>query len=450
MRAGQIKLPCRDLLGMNKGLSMVSHQLTRHVGLIALFLSTFSFAEQPVTLQKLSLEQAIKIAEEHNHEFRLSGFAVANADAAIAIASAAPNPMLTVQTLNINPNAGIGAGNLRNKTVDSTIRIDQLIERGGKRELRTENASHLEDAARNDLQDVRRQLHVSVSQSYYDLLAAEEKLDITRQTMVLYENTVTAAQKRQKAGDIANADVARLQVDALRVKNDATQAEADVGKARQALALVLGQIAYATQIRLADSWPALQFNATAPPETLIERRPDVLAAKSRVDAAFVARKLALASRTRDVTVGVQYEHFPTSDTNPQGSGNSYGIAVQIPLFARHTFDGEIRAAEAAVDLAQENFEKTRDLALNDLVRSWQDARANFDRIQRFDDGLLAAAKKSADAAEFAFKHGALGVMDVLDARRTYRATQLDALAARVDYAKSLAAWQAAVSESHTQ
>ncbi|GAO36740.1 transporter [Sulfuricella sp. T08] len=430
---------------------MVSHQLTRYVGLIALFLSTFSFAEQPVNLQKLSLEQAIKIAEEHNHELRLSGFAVANADAATVIASAAPNPMLTVQTLNINPKAGIGAGNLRNKTVDSTLRIDQLIERGGKRELRTKNASHLEDAARNDLQDVRRQLHVSVSQSYYDLLAAEEKLDITRQTVVLYENTFTAAQKRQKAGDIAGSDVARLQVDALRAKNDLTQAEADVGKARQALALVLGQITYATQIKLADSWPALQFNAAAPsPEALIERRPDVLAAKSRVDAAFVARKLALASRTRDVTVGVQYEHFPLSDANPQGSGNSYGIAVQIPLFARYTFDGEIRAAEAAVDSAQENLEMTRDLARNDLVKSWQDARSSFDRIQRYDDGLLAAAKKSSDAAEFAFKHGALGVMDVLDARRTYRASQLDALAARADYAKSLAAWQSAVSESNTQ
>lgn len=425
-------------------------QMIRYIAVIALFVAPLSFAEDTAHLQKLSLEQAIQIAMERNHDLQLSAFAVANAKAATVIAAASPNPTLTIQTFNINPRAGIGVGGPRSKTVDSTVRIDQLIERGDKRELRMENASLLQDAARNDLHDARRQLRVTVSQSYYDLLAVEEKRGITRQTASIYESTVVAAQKRQRAGDLANADVARLQVDALRAQNDATQAEADLAKARQTLALVLGKIAYATQIRLVDGWPTTQFNATTPPEELIERRSDVLAAKSRLDAAMASRKLALASRSRDVSVGVQYEHWPTSEANTQGTGNSYGVAVQIPLFVRYQFDGEIRAAEVAVDTARQTLEKTRDLARSDLLKSWEDARAAFERVRRYDDGLLAAAKKSADAAEFAFRHGALGVMDVLDARRTYRATQLDALAARVDYAKSLAVQQAAVSESNTQ
>jgi cobalt-zinc-cadmium efflux system outer membrane protein len=429
---------------------MFSHQMIRAIVVLALFSSPFSFAEPAANLQSLSLNQAIQIAVEHNHDLRLSAFAVASASAAKVIASAAPNPTLTAQTFNINPKAGIGAGSLRNKTVDSTLRIDQVIERGGKREFRSENSSHLEDAARNDLQEARRQLRVSVSQSYYDLLAAEEKLVIVRQTASLYDNTVSAAQKRQKAGDIANADVARLQVDALRAKNDATQAEADLTKARHALSLVLGQAAYANQIKLTDSWPATQINLDTPVEALVERRPDMLATKSRLDAAMASRKLALASRTRDVSVGVQYEHFPASDANSQGSGNSFGIAVQIPLFVRYQFDGEIRAAEIALNAAEENLEKTRDLARGDLIRNADEARASYERVRRYDDYLLAASKKSADAAEFAYQHGALGVMDVLDARRTYRATQLEALAARADYAKSRAAWQAAISENNTQ
>jgi cobalt-zinc-cadmium efflux system outer membrane protein len=424
-------------------------QMTRYIVLLALFFPPFSYAEQVFGLQKLSLEQAIQIAVEHNHDLKSSAFSVDSANAATAIASAAPNPMLTVQTFGINPGAGIGAGGVRDKTVDSAIRVDQLIERGGKREFRKENAFHLEEAARNDLHDARRLLRVSVAQSYYDLLAAEEKLAILQQTAALYDSTVAAAQKRLKAGDIANADVARLQVDALRAQNDTAQAEADQANARQALALVLGRIAYATQITLADSWPATQFNVGRPAQASIEQRPDVRAAKLRLEAAAAGRKLALASRTRDVSIGVQYEHYPSSDANPQGSGNSYGIALQIPLFVRYQFDGEIRAAEAAIDTARENLEKTRDLALSDLMQSWQNAHAAFERVQRYDDGLLGAAKKSADAAEFAFKHGALGVMDVLDARRTYRAIQLDALAARADYAKSLAAWQAAISENGT-
>ena len=429
---------------------MVVPQMIRNSVALLLLFSQPVYAEQSATLEELSIKQAIQIAMSSNHDLRLSTIAVANAKATSVIASAAPNPTLTIQTFNINPNAGIGSGNLSKKTIDSTIRLDQLIERGDKRKFRMENAFYLEKAVRSDFQDSLRQLRVGISQSYYDVLGAEEKLAILRQTVSLYEKSVAVAQKRLKAGDIASVDLARLQIDAARAQNDVTQAVADRIKTRQVLAAMLGQIADATKFKLTDSWPTSQFDAVKSLNILIERRSDVLAAKSRLDAALAARKLALASRNRDVSVGVQYEHYPASNANPQGSGNSYGIAIQIPLFVRYRFDGEILAAEAAVDAAKENIERTRDLARSDLMKNWEDLRAASERVRRYDDSLLPAAKKSADATEFAFKNGALSIMDVLDVRRTYRAIQLEALIARVDNAKSLAAWQANILEGDTQ
>ncbi len=59
--------------------------------------------------------------------------------------------------------------------------------------------------------------------------------------------------------------------------------------------------------------------------------------------------------------------------------------------------------------------------------------------------MLQASRHVAETSEFAFEHGALGVTDVLDARRSYRMTQLDGIDARADYLKALAAWRA----SHT-
>ncbi|MET3135264.1 cobalt-zinc-cadmium efflux system outer membrane protein [Oxalobacteraceae bacterium GrIS 1.11] len=425
---------------------MLFPRLTRRAALLLVFSAPAAFGQG---LDALSLEQAVRIAIEHNHDLRLSSLAVASAEAAGVSAAAAPNPTLTLQTAGINPALGIGPGSLRNKTVDSTARIDQLIERGGKRALRGESAAQLEAAARADLRDALRQLRVGVSQAYYDVLAARERRAILRQTSALYDNTITAAQKRLRAGEIASADLARLQVDALRAQNDAAQGEADFNKMRQALALLLGQVGSARQIEPVDGWPAPPFDAAPPQIDVIEGRADVLAAQARVAAAVAGHKLALAARTRDVSVGLQVEHYPVGAANAQGSGNSYGIAVQIPLFLHYHFDGEIRAAQAALDMAQENLEKTRELARGQLLANWEDARAAADRLKRYDDSLLPAAKKSADAAEFAFTHGALNTMDVLDVRRNDRAVQLDAVAARAEYAKSLVAWQAAISESTT-
>lgn len=398
-------------------------------------------------MEHLSLARSIEIAVEHNHDVRLSALALDSARAAVVVANAPPNPSLTIQTANINPRQGIGSGGLRDKTVDTTIRIDQVIERGGKRELRTENAAYLEHASRADLGETRRQLRISVSQAYYDLLAAQEKMRVAAETDALFDNTVSAAQKRKKAGDIAGADVQRIQVDALRAKNDTRQAEADLAKARLALALLLGAEVPAGAIQATDRWPDLdQADPGTAAEQLLEKRPDIVAAKARVNAAAAAHRLALAARTRDVSVGLQFEHFPASDANSQGSGNTYGVAVQIPLFTRYYYEGEIRAAQAALDTARESLEKARSAARNDLQRALHDVQAGADRVRRFQQELLLAAEKSAAAAEYAFKNGAIGVMDVLDARRTYRATQLEAVAAQADYAKSLATWRATVLE----
>ncbi|MBA5690762.1 TolC family protein, partial [Rugamonas apoptosis] len=82
----------------------------------------------------------------------------------------------------------------------------------------------------------------------------------------------------------------------------------------------------------------------------------------------------------------------------------------------------------------------------ELELSLEQVRTAGQKLRLDDEQLLPAAGKSADAAEFAFQRGALGIMDLLDVRRTYRSAQLDALAARADYAKSVAALQAAVSE----
>ena len=67
----------------------------------------------------------------------------------------------------------------------------------------------------------------------------------------------------------------------------------------------------------------------------------------------------------------------------------------------------------------------------------------MDRVQRFDEQTLDQAQKVADAAEFAYKNGAIDVTDLLDARRILRATQLDAVLSHADFAKALAAWHAA-------
>ncbi len=387
----------------------------------------------------LSLQQVENLASRRNRELAASrrGLEAAQADAISA--AQRPNPTLSINTASINPHTGVGKGGLWEKHVDTIIRVDQLFERGDKRGLRQAAAAQGIEAGRADLADNARQLVSGIASAYFDLLLAQQREAVSRESVGLYRGTLDAAEKRLRAGDVSPTDVARVSVDALRAENDMRQSRADVLKAQATLAYMIGMEAESSRIRASDSWPPISRLAPMPDlETLLESRPDVKAARARSYMAEKTRDLARAQRSRDVTVGVQYEHFPPDNRN------MLGVGISIPIFANYEYAGEIRRAEVDRMAAEDNLERVIALARTDSTRTRADVESASDRVRRYHGTILDQARKAAAAAEFAYRHGALGVMDLLDARRTLKATLLDAATAEAEYAKALVAWQSAI------
>ena len=425
----------------------MSFRLLRSCSLAALavaevFGCASALAQGNVELGALTLPLAENLLARNNREIALARRALAQSQADVLSAGQRPNPQLSLALQNINPNRGIGAGSPRGKTVDSVVRIDQLIERGDKPRLRVETAQRFEAAAGEDVSEVARQQLLALRSAYFDLLAAQEKAASSAEAARLFGRTVDAAQLRLKAGDLAAADVARIRVDALRAQNDARTAAAELARVRVAVGYLLGIEGDVAAMRAISPWPNVQaarlMQAT---EEEVESRADVRAARARVEAADKARALAQSLRTRDVSVGAQYEHWPNqADGNNQGTGNSFGVALSIPLFLRHRYEGEVARAQADWYVARDVLEQVRALARAEVLRAAGELAAARERLVRFENELLAEATRTATAAEFAFRNGAIGVMDLLDARRVLNSIQSDAANARAGYAKALTAF----------
>ena len=410
------------------------------ISLLALLLA----ASCPVLARDLTLSDAEALLLRNNRELLASRRAVESADAQITMAGARPNATLSMNTASISRDPGIGSGSLTAKQMDTVFRIDQPFERGDKRALRVDAATGLQRAAQNDSLDVLRQQFVLLRGAYFDLKQAQEKAEILAGTADLFSGTLAAAQRRLKAGDLSAADVAKVQVDYERAQNDARGARAEYARNQIALAYMLGLEAEAADLRPVDAWPQAERAYPDAVEQAIESRPDVLAARARFEAAEKLRDLARAQRTRDVTIGAQYEHFPGSVPV-----NSVGVGISIPLFTGNDFSGDIQKAEVDRYAAQDALARSRAVAGNDLRRAASDLNSMAERLERFDTSLLGAAGRSAQAAEFAFQRGAISVLEVLDARRTHRAVQLEALAARTEHAKALAAWRASLASAES-
>jgi cobalt-zinc-cadmium efflux system outer membrane protein len=409
-------------------------------------------ADDEISLQHLNIQQAQLLFHANSRELLAAQRALQATEANAITAAQKPNPSLSIGVSSLNLNRSTGNKNpenqsnsLQDQTLNSTVQISQLFERGDKRELRIASAKNAIQASKFDAIDTERQWLLALNASFYDLLLAQEIEAIQTSNVSLYEKTLQAAELRLKAGDIAASDVSRIRVDLLKTKNDLRQAQANKEKAQSNLAYLIGKENIANNIHAEDRWPDAQDLVGISTYQNINQRPDVLAAEARAKQAEENTRLANSLKTRDVNIALQYQHFPGQ--MPGSGDNTIGAAISIPLFTNYEYQGEIARAQVDLTAAQEAKEQARAAALIEAERANADLQASTEKLQRFDAQILTEAQKAADAAEFAYNHGATGITDLLDSRRVLRALQLDAASVRADFAKSLAAWKAAMTST---
>jgi cobalt-zinc-cadmium efflux system outer membrane protein len=375
-------------------------------------------------------------AARDNPDVMLSRQSLAAARADVLAADHAPAPQLTGKLSSIDLQNGIGPGGFGRKRIDSSLGIDWTWERGGKREARTISATRAAEAAQADVDGVQVQQLIAAGNAFYDLLGAQERIAEVHAIERSASQLSSTATRRVQAGDLPAQEATRIAIEAQRSGVELRAAELDRDRAQIALTQLLGPGVAVRAMAAQADWPALTMPSESTGiEALIDTRADVRAAQARVASAEAALTAAQAQRSADVTWGVSLDHFPGT------SNRLLEVRATVPLQWGYRFEGEIGRAQALYTQAQDTLAKTRHDALLELQRLRTEAEVNLRRMQAFDNYILAAARQVADGTELAYRKGALSLSDLLDARRTLRATQLDAISARVDHAKAALAWR---------
>jgi cobalt-zinc-cadmium efflux system outer membrane protein len=412
---------------------------------LLLLLSPLLAAAQTCPTLPAAVPLTLALAESRlatcNREVLAAQRAVEGAEADRVTAGQRPNPNLTVGASNINPHVGIGGGPLRDKTVDSSIRLDQLVERGGKAGLREQQADAAVAAARADLQEVVRQQRLLLRQNFFELQFQQSRAAVQREFLRYAGDSLAAAEKRLKVGDVALNEANRFRLDDARARNDLRQAEVDLRKARTDLARSIAAEPAAAELNVVPA-PLPAADALAAARFDPGQRADLVAAARRIEAAEATRSLAASIATRDVTVSAQFDRWPASPTDLQGTGNSFGLYLSIPLSLRHANQGEVRRAAVDLQAARDALDKLRAQAAAEATLAIDGWRAAAERSLRIEQDMLPLAREVARGAEFAYAKGASGVFELLDARRVLKQTELDAAAAQAEAGKAWAQWAA--------
>lgn len=406
----------------------------RRLWMVALFgLSLFlgpgvarARAQTPFTI---SLNQAIRLAEAHNASMQAARSLIPQSQAEEVTANLRPNPVLTGDAMFV---PYFQPGQLTASNIDTISEFDlgasYLLERGKKRQHRLQAAQDATAVVTSQVSDAQRSLTYNVAQQFIGALLAESTLSFARKDLASYQNTLQINQARYQAGDISNGDFLKIKLQLLQFQTDVSGAELARLQSLVGLRQLVGYDSVPANYDVTGSLAYEPLKATVGQlqALALSLRPDLRAAKQGVTAARSQYGLAKANGKQDVTVTFDYTHVSALNTG------TFFVSVPLPIFDRN--QGEIARTQAAITQAQDNEIAARQAVLSDVANAYDAVQSNAQIVKLYQSGYLSEAKQSRDISAYAYQHGGASLLDLLDAERSYRVTELG-------YLQSLAAYQ---------
>lgn len=397
---------------------------------IAILLIIIAFgkvrAQTNTPTNTLALADAKQIAFEQNWGLLAAKSGVDAAEAQLIMAKEFPNPTVSLSTYKIgNQEAGTPLGNgLWERNYDSYVAVSQFFEIAGKRHDRQLAARAGVLSAKARFFDAKRTLDQGVTKAYVAaLLAGENERNLT-QSAGYMRHEATIAEAQQAAGDLSEADMKTIEINAEQFELQAKSAAAAAVQARIAVEVLLGVEHPGGHWTPTDSLEQLVAAAGPTEESDVSTntdRPDVLAAKTDLRAAEANLKLQKAERIPDPTFFIGAEH------NPPGGGpevNTFNVGVSFPLPLWNLNGGSIKAAQAVVDQSRIALEQLKAQAVADLANAESEYGEAYQRWLRYRDQTVPESAKVRDTIEFKYEKGAASLVDLLNAEQTDNTVRL--------------------------
>jgi len=302
--------------------------------------------------------------------------------------------------------------------------ISYLHERQRKRELRLESAKKGTLIAESSQADLERTLLFNLRSAFVSTLQAKAVLQLARADLAYYDHVLQISRDRFHAGDIAQIDLDRLELQRVQYESDVQTAEVNLRTAKIQLLTLLN-----------DRTPVEQFDVTGPfdyndqvmprdefRKIALDTRPDLKAAVEAVDKAKTDHQLALANGSTDPTLSTWYTHN-SSNNNPFGI-NTLGVSISIPLRIFDRNQGE--KLRTQLDITRN--EKLRDAAeagvLSDVDSGYATLDSTLILLRPYKAKYLQQSVRVRDTVAFAYQHGGASLLDFLNAQSEYRSVQL--------------------------
>ncbi|MBB5704886.1 efflux transporter outer membrane subunit [Sphingopyxis panaciterrulae] len=257
------------------------------------------------------------------------------------------------------------------------------------------------EAARVDEAQARLMLTTGIAAAYADLAAQYEAFDVAEEALRVRSASAKLSADRTRAGLDNRASASQAE-------SRAASARADIAALEEAIALTRNRIAALVGAGPDRGLTIVRPNLTAPDIglpadagiALVGRRPDIVAARLRAEAAAKRIDVARADYYPNISLSALIGFQSLGLSNLFDAGSKYGnggVAISLPIFDGGRIEGRYRGARADYDAAVAAYDRTLIAALRDVA----DIVASRTATQRQLAERRSALAAAADAARLA-------------------------------------------------
>jgi outer membrane protein len=401
--------------------------------------SSSSATAASTTLQQVSLDEAIRLAEKNEPVFAAARAQarIAKLDHSVAAASLLPsvtyhNQYLFTQGNGSNDRIGQTTTSpaprfIANNAVHEYASQGVVNERLGVQQFSAVSVASAQEAqAAAEEEIARRGLVSAVVSLYYGVAAADTKLAVVQRSADEADHFFKLTQDRENAREAAHADVIKAELTQQQRARDVEDAKLAASKAHLELGVLL----------FADPRTAFQTEAVAPP--VLPDRAEVEADASKNNAELKSALAALHASDAGVlsaraaylpdlglnfTYGVDAPQFAVNGPDASRNlGYSASATLDIPVWDWLSTEHKVKQSEIRRDLAKVALSSAQRRLIADLSEFYDEAATTRDQLASL-DASVTMARESLHLTELRYTGGEGSVLEVVDAQNTLLAAE---------------------------
>jgi len=388
-------------------------------------LVTIGLSQNVVAQTAFTWQQIKDKFEATNPTLKAAQLNIDESKAAEITANLRPNPDATAAIDQINPfstqpSPSGGSSGYRPFAFAFPLgSVSYLHERQHKRELRLETAKKSTDIAASTYLDQERSLMFSLRSAFVQTLQAKAVLQNAKENLDYWDRELTINRTRFKAGDLAQVDLDRLELQRVQFESDYETSMVNLRTAKIQLLMLLNDRTPIEQFDVAGPYEfAEQFTPLSEFRDLaLATRPDLKAALQNVDLAKTNHQLAVANGSTDPTFGMDFARNPPIPVY-------MGFSVTIPLRIFDRNQGEKERTQ--IDIGRN--ERLRDAAqaqvFSDVDSAYVTLISVLNLLRPYQTKYLKLATDNRTRISFSYQNGGASLLDYLDSEKAYRDTRL--------------------------